>query len=322
MRIVHLLRTCIPGTLLLLPVAAAAQRLTAEDYIARWQDVAVAKMKEHGIPASITLAQGLLESGNGNSVLALKANNHFGIKCTPDWSGGKVYHDDDRRNDCFRKYRDAADSYEDHSRFLLRPRYADLFTLKPTDYKGWAHGLKKAGYATDPRYPQKLIDLIERYELHKLDSGQRPARATKAEPPAPARNTSRRRGGEADEVTLNVGGARPVERHAGRIKYVTARQGDTFTGLAEELGQIPGLLARWNDQDKGSALQEGQVVFLQPKRNSVKDPATHTVKAGESLWSISQRHAIKLAKLAAYNGLAPDAPVRPGTVLSLRKPRR
>ena len=325
MRTVDLLKTLLLVALPVLPAVAQGQppqrRLTAEEYITQWQQVAVAKMKEHGIPASITLAQGLLESGNGNSELAREANNHFGIKCTPDWRGGKVYHDDDRKNDCFRKYRDAADSYEDHSRFLLRPRYADLFTLKPTDYKGWAHGLKKAGYATDPRYPQKLIDLIERYELNKLDSGQRPAKAARPAPPHASGGRPPRRS-EGEEVTVTIGAARPVERFAGRIKMVTARKGDTFARLADELGQIPGMLAHWNDLPKGAAREEGQVIFLQPKRNSVKDPATHTVMAGESLWSISQQYAIKLDKLAAYNGLAPDAPVKPGTRLSLRKAKR
>ena len=132
-------------------------------YITKWKEVAIQKMKEHGIPASITLAQGLLESRSGQSDLTLEARNHFGIKCTPDWTGGKVYHDDDKKDDCFRKYKRDEDSFEDHSKFLMKPRYAGLFELKPTDYKGWAHGLKKAGYATDPRYPAKLIDLIERY---------------------------------------------------------------------------------------------------------------------------------------------------------------
>ncbi len=310
--------------LALLPLVAQGQpphrRITAEEYIEQWREVAVAKMKEHGIPASITLAQGLLESGNGNSMLAREANNHFGIKCTPDWKGGRVYHDDDRKDDCFRKYRDAADSYEDHSRFLGRPRYADLFTLKPTDYKGWAHGLKTAGYATDPRYPQKLIELIERYELHTLDRGQRPSRPV-VKPAPPSRPVRPPRGG-ADEVTVTIGQARPVERFAGRIKYVTARKGDTFDGLARELGQVPGMLARFNDMRKDGALQEGQVVFLQPKRNSVKDPENHTVRGGETLWGISQQHGMKLAKLAAYNGLDPDAPVKAGTRLTLRRPKR
>jgi hypothetical protein len=160
---VDLLKTLLLAVVAVLSTALSApgqpgtDRITAEQYIEQWKAVAVKKMKEHGIPASITLAQGLLESGNGNSELARKANNHFGIKCTPDWTGGKSYHDDDAKNECFRKYNDAAQSYEDHAKFLQRSRYASLFELKPTDYKGWAHGLKKAGYATADIYVPREV---------------------------------------------------------------------------------------------------------------------------------------------------------------------
>jgi len=297
---------------------AFGQRNTAEEYIAQWEGVAVKAMKEFGIPASITLAQGLLESGNGNSELAHEARNHFGIKCTPDWTGGKSYHDDDRKNDCFRKYKDAADSYADHARFLQRPRYAALFELRTTDYKGWAHGLKKAGYATDPRYPQKLIDLVERYELHKLDSGGKPSRPA----PAPKPSAAKPRPSEGDEVIVSMDGSRPIQRNALGMKMVAARKGDTFRSVADELGLIAGQVAKWNDQDKNTAIMEGQVIYLQPKRNQAKEAKEHVVRDGESLWSISQVHGMKLEKLALYNGLAKDAPVRPGARLLLRKPKR
>ncbi|RYD56204.1 MAG: LysM peptidoglycan-binding domain-containing protein [Sphingobacteriales bacterium] len=145
------------------------RNISAQQYVELYKDIAMREMKKHGIPASITLAQGLLESGNGNSPLARYANNHFGIKCTPDWKGDRYYKDDDKRNDCFRVYDDAEASFEDHSQFLRRSRYADLFRLKNTDYKAWAYGLKEAGYATNPKYPQLLISLIERYELHRYD---------------------------------------------------------------------------------------------------------------------------------------------------------
>ena len=139
------------------------------EYIAFFKAVAIHEMKLYGIPASITLAQGILESGSGRGRLARDANNHFGIKCH-DWTGPRVYHDDDRAQECFRKYNDPNQSYRDHSLFLAkRKRYANLFKHKPTDYKAWARGLKKAGYATDPKYPQKLISLIERYELYQYD---------------------------------------------------------------------------------------------------------------------------------------------------------
>ncbi len=138
-------------------------------YISVYKDVAVSEMKKYGIPASITLAQGILESGSGKGTLAVKANNHFGIKCH-DWKGKKVYHDDDRRQECFRKYKSANKSFRDHSEFLAyRKRYAKLFQLDKDDYKGWAKELRRAGYATDKRYPQKLIALIDRYELYKFD---------------------------------------------------------------------------------------------------------------------------------------------------------
>lgn len=326
MKIQQLLKTSLVCALAswLLPVLAQAGTgvpvpadQTPEQYIAKWKEVAVRKMKEHGIPASITLAQGLLESRNGNSVLAVEGNNHFGIKCTPDWTGGKVFHDDDRHNECFRKYRSADQSFEDHSKFLQRSRYASLFELKATDYKGWAHGLKRCGYATDPRYPDKLISLIERYQLDNLDRGVDVSYASKgASPPKPARNT-----GRSDDHVVTIGNARNVELFDDRIKFVRARKGETLRDIAEEIQQMPGLVAGWNDLEKDAALQEGQVVFVQPKRNKSRDQETCVAEPGETLWSISQRYGVKLKKLAKYNGMEPSAPVQEGQKLWLRKPR-
>ena len=164
--------------LLLICVAVQAQRRNSRynEYIKQYAPLAVEQMKEHKIPASITLAQGLLESGAGQSALARKSNNHFGIKCHSDWRGRRVYHDDDAKGECFRAYRHPKDSYEDHSLFLKRgARYAFLFKLKITDYKGWARGLKKAGYATDPSYANRLITIIEDYDLYKYDSRGMPS---------------------------------------------------------------------------------------------------------------------------------------------------
>jgi LysM repeat protein len=296
------------------------ERLTAEEYIAQWKEVAVDKMKQHGIPASITLAQGLLESGNGNSTLARQANNHFGIKCTPDWTGGKVYHDDDKKDDCFRKYRNAAESFEDHSRFLMKPRYADLFTLRTTDYKGWAHGLKKAGYATDPRYPQKLIELIERYELNRLDEGIDLPAAKRGDTPAVKPGKSAKGSGGGGTVT--IGGGREVEVFEGRIKFVRAKEGDTFEKVARDVDLTAGMVARWNDLDKNARLAAGQRVYIQPKRNKAAGKATHTAKEGESLWGISQQYGVKLSRLAKYNGIGERDALRTGQVVHLRKPKR
>ncbi len=300
------------------------KRYTAEEYITLWKEVAVRKMKEHGIPASITLAQGLLESGNGNSKLAREGNNHFGIKCTPDWTGGKTYHDDDKKGECFRKYKDAAQSYEDHAKFLQRSRYASLFELKPTDYKGWAHGLKKAGYATDPSYAPKLISLIERYELNKLDRGVDVAykpgsKGTNTPAPAPSRSGKRPTGsGE----TITIGAGRSVDVFEGRIKYVRVKAGEDFDKLARAVELTPGLLARWNDMDKGATLAEGQRIYIQPKRNASKSTAVHAARDGESLWSVSQEHGVKLARLAKYNGLPTTARLGAGQQVLLRKPKR
>ncbi len=320
---------CIGFALALLPAyafvtidAQGYKPLTAEEYITQWKAVAVTKMKEHGIPASITLAQGLLESGNGNSVLARESNNHFGIKCTPDWTGGRAYHDDDRKDDCFRVYKDAADSYDDHAKFLQRSRYAALFELKSTDYEGWAHGLKKAGYATDPKYPQKLIELIERYDLHKLDVGVDVNYKPKpqADRPPVRQGHPARRTVPSGEITIGAG--RTVDVFEGRIKFVRAKAGDTFRKLATDLEMTHGMLARWNDMDSEAALTEGQIVYIQPKRNASKTTEVHVVAVGETLWSVSQLAGVKLSKLAKYNGLAMDARLSEGQRVLLRKQGR
>jgi len=300
------------------------KRYTAEEYIVLWKEVAVRKMKEHGIPASITLAQGLLESGNGNSKLARDGNNHFGIKCTPDWTGGKTYHDDDAKGECFRKYKDAAQSYDDHAKFLQRPRYASLFELKPTDYKGWAHGLKKAGYATDPNYAPKLISLIERYELDKLDRGVDVAYKPSAKPgtaPTPSPSRSGKRSSGSTE-TITIGAGRAVDVFDGRIKYVRVKAGEDLDKMAREVELTPGMLARWNDMEKNATLTDGQRIYIQPKRNASKSTAVHSARDGESLWSVSQEHGVKLAKLAKYNGLTTDARLKAGQKVHLRKPKR
>jgi LysM repeat protein len=307
------------------------QRFTAEEYISEWKEVAVRKMKEHGIPASITLAQGLLESGNGNSELAREGNNHFGIKCTPDWTGGRTYHDDDKKDDCFRKYKDAAQSYEDHAKFLQKPRYAALFELKPTDYEGWAKGLKKAGYATDPNYPSKLIELIERYELHKLDQGidvtYKPKPSTSGSTNKPSANKPsgrkpHKRAGESDVIAWSAGAGRAVESFEGRIKYVVTKEGDDLRKLAQDLEMNHGMIARWNDMDKNAKLVAGQKIYIQPKRNASKTNAEHVATAGETLWDVSQQYGVKLKKLAKYNGLNQDATLNAGQKVALRKVRR
>ncbi len=324
MRTVHLFISLLAGSavsanLHALPLAPDEAAIA---YITRWKEVAVSNMKEHGIPASITLAQGLLESRSGQSVLTVEARNHFGIKCTPDWTGGKVYHDDDKKDDCFRKYRRDEDSFEDHSEFLQRSRYAALFDLKPTDYKGWARGLKKAGYATDPRYPDKLIDLIERYELNKLDEGIDVTYAERPKPTSTATKPGKKprdRGGEMGTVT--IGGGREVFVSDSRVKYVKAKGGETIAHIASELEQMPGWIAGWNDMAKGEPLEAGQVIYIQPKRNKAKHAEFCIAEEGETLWGISQRYGVKLNKLAKYNGIGIADEVKSGQRVWLRKPR-
>lgn len=196
------------------------------DYIEQYKAIAIAEMDRYGIPASIKLAQALLESGNGNSTLAREANNHFGIKCTPEWVGKKAYQDDDHRDDCFRVYQHAEESFKDHSQFLLRKRYAALFELDKDDYRGWARGLKAAGYATNPRYADLLINLIERYQLHQYDR--------------PESQTEKR---EREEVVqTEIVENKPEELQVAqakapvRIDIHEVKQGDTLAAIARKYG--------------------------------------------------------------------------------------
>jgi LysM repeat protein len=276
-----------------------AQTVT-EQYIADWYAVAQAEMLEYGIPASITLAQGILESGSGQSKLAREANNHFGIKCHLDWEGDKVYHDDDADDECFRKYDKAEDSFRDHSLFLKeRGRYSKLFELKASDYKGWAKGLKKAGYATNPKYAHLLIDLIERYDLHKYD-----VRAViKTNPPKPIP--------DPNELL--------VQESANKVDFVVARDGDTFESLAEFFDKRPEDLLEYNELRYDAQLKAGQIVYLQPKkRRATREDRYYTFAVGDDMYQISQRFAIRLEKLYQRNDIPVGEQPKPGTRLELR----
>jgi LysM repeat protein len=272
-----------------------AQRRNSQylDYIEKYKDEAVEQMQRYHIPASITLAQGLLESGAGRSALTRKSNNHFGIKCGSGWSGRKTYHDDDARGECFRVYKNARESYEDHSRFLAgKQRYASLFKLKPTDYKGWARGLKKAGYATSPTYATKLIELIELYELDRFDN-------------------SRLKGTWI---------ANPHDPFlANGLLYVVARSGDTFESLSDEFGISARKLRKYNDLYKGYTLRQGDVIYLEKKnRRAHKTYKTHIVRPGESMYLISQRYGIRLDRLYKMNDRSADYAPQTGEILRLR----
>ncbi len=268
-----------------------------------YSGLAVEEMLRSGIPASITLAQGVLESGDGNSRLAKNANNHFGIKCHNDWNGKTIKHDDDEENECFRKYGSVEASYRDHSDYLMtQQRYAFLFELPPGDYKAWARGLKRAGYATSPTYASKLIEIIEENNLQRYDE------AAGAGVQASAR-----------DAAASVTSSRQILQN-NRVKYVIARKGDSFESITGELGKLSWELPRYNEREPGDSLSEGQMVYIQPKRNKAEAGRnTHTVAAGETMYDISQRYAIKLTQLYALNGLGYGSQPDIGTVLQLRK---
>ena len=267
-----------------------------EAYIKKYRDIAVEEMRKYHIPASITLAQGLLESGAGQSSLARKSNNHFGIKCGGDWDGKSVRYDDDARNECFRAYKHPKQSYEDHSKFLAsRSRYAFLFKLKITDYKGWAKGLKKAGYATDRRYAQRLIDIIELYDLHQYDT-KKGLKWMKDNP-------------------------NPHQPYiANGLVYIVVRPGDTWKSISKEFDVSRKKLRKYNDLYKGYFLQPGDILYLEKKnRKADKEHVVHVLRAGESMYSISQKYGIRLKNLYKRNKMEPDSPApEVGTILRLR----
>lgn len=275
--------------------------ISLEEYIQTYQHVAIQKMREYRIPASITLAQGILESGTGNSELARKANNHFGIKCHGTWKGKRFYKDDDRKHECFRKYNNAGESFHDHSLFLTqRGRYNDLFKLDITDYKGWARGLKKAGYATNPRYPELLIRIVEENNLYYFDRGIAPM-ATKR------RNTTIEipQNPYPSERTFKMLDQGPNERKIyenNGLKFIYAREGDNFEKIAGDFEIYIWQVSKYNDMDKGDKLKEGQIIYLEKKKNK-GNKSYHVVKEGESMYYIAQIYGIKLNKLLKVNNM-------------------
>lgn len=305
---------CLPGILI-----AQQKRITRVEYIVQYSDMAIKEMKRTGIPASITLAQGCLESDDGNSWLAKEANNHFGIKCH-SWTGEKVYKDDDEKNECFRKYSSAKKSFDDHSDFLVNTkRYAALFELSSKDYKRWAKGLKEAGYATNPKYPELLIKIIEDNKLYEYDKGTRVNRneADSSNVKEPREKHRHQKLGDIDNFTITAGG-REIKLN-NRVKYIVAKEGETPDQLAKDLDMFAWELLRYNDLTKDSILHNKQVLYIQPKRNKAEfEKNKHTVKEGETLYSISQFYAIKLNKLMFKNNLKPGDTIKAGDVLYLR----
>jgi len=303
------------------PVASLDRR----EYIATYRELAIKEMQRTGVPASITMAQALLESDNGNSTLAREGNNHFGIKCHSSWRGKRIYHDDDRRNECFRQYKSVYESYRDHSDFLVNGRrYAFLFSYAPNDYNSWAKGLQKAGYATSKTYARMLIKIIEDNDLHQLDEGKMPAYVTSGATQVVAQTGNLTKAiegkklADVDEFTISIGTGRIKTRN--RIEYIVVRKGETLASLTRTFEKLPWELAKYNELSPGAPLEAGQIIFLQPKRNRAEAGSDfHIVAEGETLYEISQQYGIKLDKLRAKNHLKNNAKPQVGSKLWLRK---
>lgn len=317
------MRSFLSYILIALQLVASAQsstlggdKLTRSQYIEKYAPFAVKEMLLSGVPASITLAQGILESGDGNSLLARKANNHFGIKCHGMWEGKKYYMDDDAKNECFRVYSSVFDSYKDHSEFLsTRGRYASLFELRRTDYKGWAHGLKKAGYATNPKYPALLIKIIEENDLAKYDRMKTPPKGESAT------STPKETKSEPEQQTEASTGARQMYLR-NNTRYVWVKPGDTYKALERTLQVRERQIQKYNDLARGASLIAGERIYVQPKRNKNTEHDYHIVAKGETLRWISQEYAVKLKKLYQYNELSIGEEPAIGQKVWLRKRKR
>lgn len=269
-----------------------------EEYIDRYSSLAVEHQDEFGIPASITLAQGLLESAAGKSTLATKANNHFGIKCHKEWKGKSVKRNDDAPNECFRKYNTVEESFRDHSLFLRRSRYQKLFKLDVTDYQNWAKGLRECGYATDPNYAARLITIIERYSLYTYDTES-------------GRNSEETVAFIRDMLVRT----HPVRRSRG-LHYVVATPGDTYASIAKEFNLKPKKLMKYNDAGKDHEIKAWEEVYLEEKFDDAPEGiASVTIGEGESLHSVAQRYGVKVKTIKDLNKKAKD---EPGTVLKMR----
>ena len=299
--ILSLLTACFMG----LPMKTHGQHKLAsyQKYIKTYGTLAIKQQTQYKIPASITLAQGLLESGAGQSDLARRSNNHFGIKCH-EWKGARVYHDDDLRGECFRKYNTVEQSYIDHSKFLAeRPRYASLFKLRVTDYKGWAKGLQKCGYATDRAYANKLIKVIEDYELYRYDRMKVVKKTTKRT------TTSNQQPAQS---------AYQVYRTHGLI-YVYAQENDSFDHIAANLGFSPRKLRKYNEVPEDFPLEKGDIIYLEKKKKKADKPyEQHVVQVGESMHGIAQKYGIQIKSLYKMNKKSADYIPMEGDVLKLR----
>jgi LysM repeat protein len=318
-----------------------AQREKATAYIQLYKEAAMAEMLRSGVPASITLAQGMLESGYGESDLCKRSNNHFGIKCKENWTGEKVYHDDDEKGECFRAYPTAADSYKDHSDFLkTRPWYAFLFKLDLTDYEGWAKGLKKAGYATEKDYPKKLMEIINNYDLQQYTilaikrKEAETAPLTDVSPRiAPATDTAKVVEQEKDEpadtsetvitVVKKDSAVKKTSKYGEGIliinhtKAIYGKEGTSLLALANQYGITLSKLVEFNDMQEMDVLDMDRLVFIEKK---MKKGAVdfHIAEDGETLYGICQSEGVQLESLMLYNKMKKDSKLAKGQKIYLR----
>lgn len=301
-------------------------KIAYKDYIEKYREIAVRKMHEYKIPASITLAQGILESGSGKSALAVNANNHFGIKCHKEWTGMTYTMDDDEKNECFRKYASAEESFDDHSYFLTsRPRYSGLFALDIMDYRGWAHGLKSAGYATNPKYAEILIRIIEENELFLYDNpskeaiAEKPARKVKEkESPAPPKATKILKLTPASLTFVEIhDGNRSVYINNG-AKLTFAKAGDDIHAIAKDFGIHSFQIQKYNELGKKEPITEGQIIYIVPKKNKSKE-SRHQMANGETMRDIAQFYGVKLKALYKMNGLKSGHEPEAGATIKLKK---
>ena len=308
-------------------------RITREEYIDRYKRIAVAHMERYGIPASITMAQGILESDCGNSFLSLSSNNHFGIKCKKNWTGERVYHDDDAKGECFRKYPTVEESYADHAEFLdSQQRYDSLFAYSPTDYKSWARGLKAAGYATAPDYAERLIRIIEESRLYLLDKddglrmyASQTGNPTEGEQWFTEQSSvgsvldSDRIDPDDYRVTVNARNGYNIYMSNG-LYYVVAKEGDTYASIGEVFRLSAKNLRSFNDRKSGAEPAKGDIVFIRKKNKQWEgNTQAHTVLEGETLYSISQSYGIRLKSLAKLNKLKTTSVVQKGDRIKLKK---
>lgn len=313
--------------------AQAQVRQTREEYIDRYKSIAVKHMERYGIPASITMAQGILESDCGNSRLSTLSNNHFGIKCKRNWTGAKVYHDDDARGECFRSYPTVEASYSDHAEFLdSQPRYDSLFSYASTDYKSWARGLKAAGYATAPDYAQRLVRIIEENELYLLDrpDGERlyaSRMGRKATDPegwfTDQASIGAAVGTAVDpddyRVTINAHNGYNVHATNG-VHYVQAKEGDTFENIGRKFRLSPRNLRKFNDlKDKKAQPMTGEVVYIERKKKRWEGNARHHIcRAGETAYAVGQSYGIRTRSVEKLNRLRPGATLTEGEQIRIK----